>query len=181
LPRGRPSKEAKPRGRPPKEAEAVKSATLSVRLLPDLRSKLNVACFETERSISEEVESRLMDSLTDDLIKERLGDFYGLVRAYLQTLAKRIGGLAKYELQKHVSALNVGFELIILAAFKGSLPEERVRQFWIHDIAKLRRDGGTEAANIAIDAFTTLTLAGLASIDPLALSQWMKDEAEKSS
>jgi hypothetical protein len=42
-------------------------------------------------------------------------------------------------------------------------------------------DAFTEAANIAIDAFTTLTLAGLASIDPLALSQWMKDEAEKSS
>ena len=60
------------------------------------------------------------------------------------------------------------------------MPEERVKQFWIHDIAKLRKDGGSEAANIAIDAFTTLTLAGLASIDPLALSQWMKDEAEKS-
>ena len=57
---------------------------------------------------------------------------------------------------------------------------DRVHWRWIHDIAKLRRDGGTEAANIAIDAFTTLTLAGLASIDPLALSQWMKDEAEKS-
>ena len=99
------------------------------------------------------------------------------MRTYLRTLAKRLVG---YELKKHVAALNVGFELIILAAFKGSLPEERVKQFWIHDIAKLRKGGGSEAANIAIDAFTTLTLAGLASIDPLALSQWMKDEAEKS-
>ena len=98
------------------------------------------------------------------------------MRTYLRTLAKRLVG---YELKKHVAALNVGFELIILA-FKGSLPEERVKQFWIHDIAKLRKGGGSEAANIAIDAFTTLTLAGLASIDPLALSQWMKDEAEKS-
>ena len=178
MPRGSPPKDAKPRGRPTKEADAAKSATLSVRLLPDLKFKLEVADFGEHYSISDKVESRLMDSLADDPIRQRLGDFYELVRTYLRTLAKRIGALTK--LRRHVDALNVGFELIILAAFEGTLPEERVKQFWIHDIAKLRRDGGTEAANIAIDAFTTLTLAGLASIDPLALSQWMKDEAEKS-
>jgi hypothetical protein len=178
LPRGRPAKGAKARGRPTKAADSVKSATLSIRLLPDLRSKLVVASYGS--SLSEEVEKRLMDSFADDPIRKELGKFYQLLRTYLQTLAKRIGVLVHFELERHVEALNVGFELIILGAFKGTLREERIKQFWIHDIAKLRKEGGSEAANIAIDAFTTLTLAGLASIDPLALSQWMKDEAEKS-
>jgi hypothetical protein len=132
----------------------------------------------------------MTESLADDEIRNRLGKLYGLVRSYLQTLARRMGISAKYDLQKHVEPLNVGFELIILAALKGTLPEERVKQFWVQDIAKLRThadtDGflserhDTDAANVAIDAFTTLTLAGLASVDPLALSQWIKDEAEKS-
>ncbi len=91
--------------------------------------------------------------------------------------------MVKYELKDMTEALNLGFELIISAAFKGALSEERVRQFWIQDLAELsagKKRSDSEAANVAIDAFTTLTLAGLASVDPLKLSQWIRDEAEKS-
>ena len=73
--------------------------------------------------------------------------------------------MVKYELKDMTEALNLGFELIISAAFKGALSEERVRQFWILDLAELsagKKRSDSEAANVAIDAFTTLTLAGLA-------------------
>jgi hypothetical protein len=167
------------RGRPAKEPDEVKSATLSIRLRPELRQTLDSAAFHSGRSISEEAETRLLESFADDEIRERLGKFHQLLRAYLQTLARRLGVMAKFEVKDHLEAVNIAFELIILAAFKGALPEERIKQFWLRDIAVLSRQGGEGAANIAIDAFTTLTLAGLASVDPLALSQWIKDEAER--
>ena len=49
------------RGRPPKQPDEVKSATLSVRLRPDLRSKLEFAALSGHRSISEEVENRMIE------------------------------------------------------------------------------------------------------------------------
>ena len=171
----------KPRGRPAREQrDEVKSAMLSVRLRPDLETKLKQAAFSNNRSVSEEVETRMMESFADDEIRDRFDNFYRLLRSYLQTLARRMSVMDKLDLSDHLAALNVGFDLIILAAFKGALKEERIKQFWLREVPELGKlRHGSKAANIAIDAFTTLTLAGLASIDPLALSQWIKDQAEK--
>ena len=108
-----------------------------------------------------------------------------LLRSYLRTLDRRLGSLGEHKLRDHTAALSIGFELIALGAIGGSLPEERIKKFWLRDIAELSKPGGEydfggeDAAKVAIDAFSTLTLAGLASVDPLALSQWFKDEAEK--
>ena len=117
------------------------------------------------------------ESFEDDEMRKHLDKLYRLLRSYLQTLGRRFSTFGEYDLAKHVEALNLGFELIMLGALKGPLPEERVKQFWIYDIPKLDKKRGD--SNVAIDAFTTLTVAGLASLDPLKLSQWLRDEAKK--
>ncbi|HEX2446639.1 MAG TPA: hypothetical protein VHK26_00430, partial [Methyloceanibacter sp.] len=94
-----------------------------------------------------------------------------------QILGKRLGVIADIRLKDHVDALNLAFELLILGAIKGRLSEKRIKQFWIQDIPRLDKKSGD--SQVAIDAFTTLTLAGLASIDPLKLTQWMKGEADQ--
>ena len=99
----------------------------------------------------------MIESFADDQMREHLDKFYRLVRAYLQTLGKRMHVLANQSLEDSTEALNLGFELIISAAFEGALTEERVRQFWINDLARLsdgKKRSDSEAANVAIDAFT---------------------------
>ena len=185
---GRPSKGRPTKGRPAKEPDAVKSSMLSVRIRPELRSKLEQLASNGRHSLSEEVENRITESLADDDVRRDLPVLHKLLRSYLQTLDRRLGSLAEHKLRNHTAALSIGFELIALGAIGGSLPEERIKEFWLKDIAELSKQGSKyefdnegreESAKVAIDAFTTLTLAGLASVDPLALSQWFRDEAEK--
>jgi hypothetical protein len=118
----------------------------------------------------------MIESFADDEMREHLDSLYRLIRSYLQTLGRRLGHMAKYRLEDHVDALNVAFELLILGAIKGRLSEARIYQFWVRDIPRLDKKSGD--SQVAIDAFTTLTLAGLASIDPLKVTQWMSGEAK---
>jgi hypothetical protein len=77
------------------------------------------------------------------------------------------------------AALRMGFDLIIDSISAGSVSEDRIKKFYVKEVDDLRERGGMAAVNIVSDAFNILSAVGLGSVDPLKVSQWFREEAER--
>lgn len=77
------------RGRPPKGEVTDKRATLSTRITSELREALDIACRKNDRSLSQEIELRLLRSFDRDAsIEEMYGsrENYALVRMIIMAM-----------------------------------------------------------------------------------------------
>jgi hypothetical protein len=154
-----------------KAPEESKRFPLNMRTTKEMRKRLEDGAARSGRSLIQEVEGRLEDSFKDDPISrsETLTDLHELIRRYL----RQLGGRGDFNFPDDADALRVGLNLIVDAAATTPTPlsEERVRQFWMTEIPALGK-----AANIANEALNVLSVAGLAHLDPLKLSEWIRAE-----
>jgi len=169
-------------------AGTSKRHPLNMRTTKELRERLERAAKVSGRSLVQEVEGRIEESLEDEQMGA-LQNLHGLIRLYLRSVGWRREILPTqdpaappFELSQPeiTEALRMGFDLILSAACFGPLTEERIKKFWLEDILELSGRGGDlggTSANIAVDAFNVLSAAGLANYDQVKLSQWIRDAA----
>jgi TraY domain len=146
-----------------------KRVVLAMRVAPDVKDRLDASALKNGRSQSQEAELRLTESLrSDDLIGDMIRSQARPVFDYLTAL----GSLKIDITPETVDAVAAGADLILRAISAGGIPEERVRQLWIEDIAQYKNQRAVDALTAAFNILVFARLAPPLTTDKF--SEWLR-------